>query len=82
MQGYYTESDDGHAIYGSKNVRLSINSNSNSALFNDVPFGSQHPGGCQFAMTDGSVRFVPETIEMRVYLAIASRDGGEAITSE
>lgn len=82
MQGYYTESDYGHAIFGSRNANLPINSNSNSALFNDVPFGSQHPGGCQFAMTDGSVRFVSETIEKRIYLAIASRDGGEAITSE
>lgn len=32
---------------------------------NGKGFGSLHPGGSQFLMVDGSVRFVPETIEYR-----------------
>lgn len=48
--------------------------------FNDVSFGSNHPGGCMFAMADGSVTFVSETIDLKVYVSTASRDGGEPIT--
>lgn len=46
-------------------------------LFNDIPFSSKHPGGAQFAMADGSVRFVSENIDLLVYKSTASRDGGE-----
>ena len=60
----------------SKNVRYPINSK-NKDKWNSVAFGSQHPGGAQFAMVDGSARFVPETIDHAIYLATASRDGGE-----
>ena len=45
--------------------------------FNDVSFGSMHPGGCHFAIADGSTRFVSETIDIGVYKATASRAGGE-----
>jgi prepilin-type processing-associated H-X9-DG protein len=48
--------------------------------FNDVSFGSQHPGGAHFARCDGSVTFVPESVDLGVYKAAASRSGGE-ITS-
>jgi len=61
-----------------------------SAKFNDhdVPvtastygaFRSQHPGGAQFALTDGSVRFVAETIEHSVYQAVSTRAQGEAVS--
>ncbi len=45
--------------------------------FNDVSFGSSHPGGCLFAYGDGSVHFVSETVDLGVYKATASRAGGE-----
>jgi prepilin-type processing-associated H-X9-DG protein len=60
-----------------------------SAKFNDhdVPttastygaFRSQHPGGAQFGLADGSVRFVAETIEQTVYQAVSTRDRGETV---
>ncbi len=40
-------------------------------------FRSQHPGGVEFALTDGSVRFVTETIDHSVYQAVSTRAGGE-----
>ncbi|MEX0820281.1 MAG: DUF1559 domain-containing protein, partial [Pirellulaceae bacterium] len=43
-------------------------------------FRSQHPGGVQFALADGSVRFVAETIEHSVYQAVSTRDQGEVAT--
>jgi prepilin-type processing-associated H-X9-DG protein len=59
-----------------KNVLDPINSGL-PYKFNDGAFGSQHPGGAQFALCDGSVTFVSETIGHAVFLATASRNGGE-----
>ncbi|PQO45841.1 DUF1559 domain-containing protein [Blastopirellula marina] len=46
----------------------------------DQSFGSQHPGGAQFLFCDGSVHFVPETINLTVYRAIGSRNDGVPVT--
>ena len=43
-------------------------------------FRSGHPGGLSFALADGSVRFIRETISMRTYLALGTRAGGETVT--
>jgi len=40
-------------------------------------FGSFHPGGANFALVDGSVRFISETIEMDTYRALSTRRGNE-----
>jgi prepilin-type processing-associated H-X9-DG protein len=40
-------------------------------------FRSNHSGGVQFALADGSVRFVSEAIPLQVYRAMATRNGGE-----
>ena len=47
---------------------------------NDLPFGSHHPGGCNFAHGDGSVRFVNDGIDVNLLLALGSRNGGETIS--
>lgn len=44
----------------------------------DMSFGSQHPGGALFLLTDGSVHFCPETVQMSVYRAMGSRNDGVA----
>ena len=61
----------------SKNIEFPINSRIDTK-WNAIAFGSQHPGGAQFGMADGSVRFVPETIDWNVYLATASKNGRES----
>jgi prepilin-type N-terminal cleavage/methylation domain-containing protein/prepilin-type processing-associated H-X9-DG protein len=48
--------------------------------FNNLPFGSMHPGGANFGKADGSVDFVAEDIDPQVYVAQASKDGGEVVT--
>ncbi len=72
----------GTASGSAKNVEFGINvmpfSGNN---FNDVSFGSQHPGGANFAVTDGSVRFISETVDMDLYLAAASMNGREPRTA-
>ena len=39
--------------------------------------GSYHTGGAQFAMADGTVRFVSQNIDMTIYRGLSTRDGGE-----
>ncbi|MEW4451703.1 DUF1559 domain-containing protein [Bremerella sp. JC817] len=41
---------------------------------------SQHPGGVQVAMCDGSVRFMPETIDITVWRGLSTMQNGEVIT--
>ncbi len=45
-------------------------------------FASLHPGGCQFLLCDGSVRFMKETLAPQVFRALASRAGGEVIGAD
>lgn len=63
-----------------------INANTRDAnghFSNDGEYaGSYHTGGCQFALTDGSVRFISQNINMTTYRALASRANGEVIGSD
>ncbi len=38
---------------------------------------SYHPGGAQVLLTDGSARFVSETVQRDLWRSLATRDGGE-----
>lgn len=40
--------------------------------------GSFHPGGLHLALADGSVRYVSDTIDNRIYNDLATKDGSEA----
>ena len=42
-------------------------------------FRSRHSGGLQFAYADGSVHFVRDAIDLRVYRALATIRGGEVV---
>lgn len=61
-----------------KNVTYPINSTNynGSNNFNHISFASQHPGGVLFAMGDASVQFVSESIDMAIYMAMASINEG------
>ena len=71
----------GSPLLDTKNHRYPINiglkNPSFTMRFNNGGYGSQHPGGANFSLTDGSVRFISESIDMGVYLALSSRNGGE-----
>ncbi|MGB0741498.1 MAG: H-X9-DG-CTERM domain-containing protein [Planctomycetaceae bacterium] len=40
---------------------------------------SFHTGGAQFALADGSVRFVSENIDTAVFVSVCTRSGGEIV---
>lgn len=43
-------------------------------------FKSNHPGGVNFALVDGSVHFISQNIDMRVYQYLGCRDDGVAVS--
>ena len=45
-------------------------------------FKSKHPGGANFVMGDGSVKFIKQTINPYVFNALGSRSGGEVISAD
>jgi prepilin-type N-terminal cleavage/methylation domain-containing protein/prepilin-type processing-associated H-X9-DG protein len=45
-------------------------------------FKSNHPGGANFAMTDGSVRFIKQSVHPRIYNAIGTRHKSEVISAD
>jgi prepilin-type processing-associated H-X9-DG protein len=45
-------------------------------------FWSLHPGGCEFLFCDGSVRFLKESINAKVFSYLATRAGGEVVSSD
>jgi prepilin-type N-terminal cleavage/methylation domain-containing protein/prepilin-type processing-associated H-X9-DG protein len=65
---------------GVRNVANAINSPS-IALFNDIAFGSNHGGGANFALADGSVRFLSADMNLTTYRSLASRAADEPVGS-
>jgi prepilin-type processing-associated H-X9-DG protein len=43
---------------------------------------SNHPGGVNVLMGDGSVKFLKQTINFQTYWALGTRDGGEVISAD
>jgi len=84
--GYHTGSGTEIVNISEKSHRWPINigkrdtASTYRSLKNDGPYGSQHPGGAMFALCDGSIRFLSETVDHNTYLSLASRNGGEVIT--
>jgi prepilin-type processing-associated H-X9-DG protein len=47
---------------------------------NALPFASFHTGGVNFSYGDGSVKLMPDDIDIKLYLALGSRNGEETIS--
>jgi prepilin-type N-terminal cleavage/methylation domain-containing protein/prepilin-type processing-associated H-X9-DG protein len=70
---------DNMACAGVKNIRYGLKSADydSATYFNNVSFGSEHPGGTQFVFCDGAVRLFADTTPLDVLQKLASRNGGE-----
>jgi prepilin-type N-terminal cleavage/methylation domain-containing protein/prepilin-type processing-associated H-X9-DG protein len=44
------------------------------------PIQSAHPGGAQAGFGDGSVRFLPESLDLQILYNLANRDDGRAVS--
>lgn len=51
--------------------------NSNEGQVNDLSFSSLHPGGAQFALIDGAIRFVDEKVSADIIKTMCSIDAVE-----
>ena len=47
-----------------------------------VPPSSQHPGGVNMLLGDGSVRFIKNTISLITWRALGTRNGGEVLSAD
>jgi prepilin-type N-terminal cleavage/methylation domain-containing protein/prepilin-type processing-associated H-X9-DG protein len=47
-----------------------------------APANSQHPGGVNVAMADGSVRFVKDTVSLQTWWAVGTRNGNEVVSAD
>jgi prepilin-type processing-associated H-X9-DG protein len=45
-------------------------------------FRSMHPGGANFAMCDGSVKWIKQTVNFPIYQALSTRGLGEILSSD
>ena len=52
----------------------------NSKWWTACGYKSRHPGGANFCLGDGSVQFLSEAIDYRVYNELGSKAGGEVVT--
>ncbi len=50
--------------------------------FNNTAFRSQHTGGAQFVLSDGSVQFISENIQFQIYTALLDRNDGAVASVE
>ena len=56
--------------------------NSPSGLAHGDQYWSLHPGGANFLFVDGSVHFIKEQVGFAVFQALATRRGGEVLSSD
>ena len=61
--------------------RFTLNSAAGDFWTQWVPFSSSHPGGANFGRADGSVTFVPDTVNGTTFESMGTRNGGEVFES-
>jgi prepilin-type processing-associated H-X9-DG protein len=73
----------GVTIYGSSgSTNIRTGASDTGSWTHWYSFRSLHPGGGNFAMCDGSVKFIKSTVNMATYQALSTRGMGEVISSD
>jgi prepilin-type processing-associated H-X9-DG protein len=60
----------------------SVISSSWPGLLGSSPASSNHPGGVNVGFADGSVKFIKDTVNLQVWWALGTRNGGEILSSD
>jgi prepilin-type N-terminal cleavage/methylation domain-containing protein len=66
-----------HCIIGTNIPINNMNDPSSQDWLRIDGFKSYHPGGAMFAVADGSVRFISETIDYQLFNGLGTKSGGE-----
>jgi prepilin-type N-terminal cleavage/methylation domain-containing protein len=74
--GFASHPNGGWLMIDHKYVEFPINFQG-SYLTNNAPFRSNHVGGANFSLSDGSVQFLSSNMSMSTYYALATRATGE-----
>jgi prepilin-type N-terminal cleavage/methylation domain-containing protein/prepilin-type processing-associated H-X9-DG protein len=87
IDGSVTGACFGVAVYppdwwNPKSPNYSATANAACMKLGQWGFRSLHPGGGNFAMADGSVRFVKSTVNYPTYVALGSRAGNEVVSAD
>lgn len=87
VTGYYVHQTNFYNHWGTPNMLACHNQTQESGQVWEASNGiapptSNHPGGVNIAMADGSVRFVRDTVSPSTWWALGTRAGGEAISSD
>jgi prepilin-type N-terminal cleavage/methylation domain-containing protein/prepilin-type processing-associated H-X9-DG protein len=77
--GFYYYADDSYLMIDHKMVQFPINYKGTFTP-NNTPYTSEHTGGVNVSMCDGSVRFLRDTTPIDVLQALATRSNGEVNT--
>jgi prepilin-type N-terminal cleavage/methylation domain-containing protein/prepilin-type processing-associated H-X9-DG protein len=54
----------------------------NATTYGQFGFRSLHPGGANFVFTDGSVKFLKESVNLVAYRALGTKAGNETVSSD
>ena len=81
-----TPAGDNSSMFGGFDLEVTRYAGTNYPVLRDRPgtedsrlFGGPHPGGCLFALCDGSVRSISYSIDDETLRRLANRDDGEVI---
>ncbi len=72
----------GVSIAGPGSTVIATGASDTGSWTNWYSFRSMHPGGGNFAMCDGSVKFLKNSINMSTYQALSTRGQNEVISSD
>jgi len=72
----------GVAITGTGSVVVATGASDKGSWHHWYSFRSMHPGGGNFVMCDGSVKFIKTSINMPTYQALSTRGQGEVLSSD
>jgi len=85
-RGYYVHINNGYNHFGPPNFFSCHNGLESTQTWTATdgiaPPNSNHPGGVNLVFTDGSVKFIKDSISLPAWWAIGTRDGGEVVSAD